>query len=106
MLDVPKRFVVNPDRFQMDVYSLSKPDAVSAYIMLMIRYRHRGKLSQNDEDVRRWAEVSPKKWPAVREELHKVGFTEDWRFPRWDEAIAKETAREQKLAVARKRVAA
>jgi uncharacterized protein YdaU (DUF1376 family) len=106
MLDVPKKFVVNIDRLQMDVYNLSKPDAVSAYIMLMISYRHRGELPSDDDAVRRRAEVSPKKWPAIREELHKVGFTDDWRFPRWDEAIAKEIAREQKSAAARKRLAA
>jgi uncharacterized protein YdaU (DUF1376 family) len=105
MTYLPNKLVVDPDRFQMDVYSLSKPDAVSAYIMLMISYRHRGRLSNDDETVRRRAEVSAKKWPAVREELRKLGFAEDWRFPKWDAVIAKEQEREQRLA-ARKRLAA
>jgi uncharacterized protein YdaU (DUF1376 family) len=105
MTYLPKKLVVDADRFQMDVYDLSKPDAVSAYIMLMISYRHRGRLPSDDDTVRRRAEVSPKKWPAVREELRKIGFTDDWRFPKWDAVIAKEMAREQRLA-ARKRVAA
>jgi hypothetical protein len=110
MTYLPKKLAVNPDDFQMDVYRLSKPDAVSAYVMLMVRYRHRGGLrtpsgDYDDESIRRWAEVSPKKWPAIREELQKLGFTEDWRYPKWDAIIAKEQDKEQRLA-ARKRLAA
>jgi uncharacterized protein YdaU (DUF1376 family) len=105
MTYLPKKLAVNPDDFQMDVYRLSKPDAVSAYVMLMIGYRHRGRLSTDDEAVRRRAEVSPKKWPAIREELQKLGFTEDWRFPKWDAIIAREQEREQRLAARKQRLA-
>jgi uncharacterized protein YdaU (DUF1376 family) len=106
MTYLPKKLAVNTDDFQMDVYGLSKPDAVSAYVMLMIAYRHRGRLSTDDDTVRRRAEVSPKKWPAIREELQKLGFTEDWRFPKWDAIIAKEQEREQRLAARKQRLAA
>jgi uncharacterized protein YdaU (DUF1376 family) len=103
---MPNKLVVKFDDFQMDVYRLSKPDAVSAYIMLMISYGHRGRLSTDDEAVRTRAEVSPKKWPAIRDELQKLGFTEDWRFPKWDAIIAKHQEKEQRLAARKQRIAA
>jgi uncharacterized protein YdaU (DUF1376 family) len=65
----------------MDLYPLSRPDAVSAFMMLWIEYHARGGLPNDDAAVRRLAGTSVKKWPVVRAELMNTGFHEDWSNP-------------------------
>lgn len=85
-----------------DLYPLSKPDAVSAFMMLWVEYHARGGLPNVDAAVRKVAGTSAKKWPTVRAELMNTGFHEDWSNPVFDAEIAKFMSR----ASTRKRLAA
>jgi len=106
MMDLPPRFSpFDAARLSRDLYELSKPDAVSAYTVLWMEYFHRGELPKDDDMVRRISCTSVKKWPTVRRELMRVGFTEDWRHPRWDEEIAKAVAKTERKS-SRKKLAA
>ena len=72
-----------------DLYPLSRPDAVSAFMMLWVEYHYRGCLPNDDEAVRKIAGTSTKKWPAVRAELMNTSFHEDWSNPVFEAEIAK-----------------
>jgi uncharacterized protein YdaU (DUF1376 family) len=85
-----------------DLYPLSRPDAVSAYMSLWVEYHSRGGLPNDEAMVRKKAGTNAKKWPAVRAELMNTGFREDWSNPVFDAEIAKFLSR----ASTRKRLAA
>jgi hypothetical protein len=51
MTYLPNGFAITIDKIQRDIYGLSKPDAVSAFVLIMISYRHHGGLRNDDEYV-------------------------------------------------------
>jgi uncharacterized protein YdaU (DUF1376 family) len=95
-------FQVKVSDMVRDLYPLSKPDAVSAFMSLWLEYHARGGLPSNDESVRRIAGTSAKKWPSVRAELMNISFREDWTNPVFDREINKLLSK----ASIRKRLAA
>jgi uncharacterized protein YdaU (DUF1376 family) len=95
-------FPVKLSDMARDLYPLSRPDAVSAYMSLWVEYHARGGIPKDDDTVRKHAGTSVKKWPAVRAELMNTGFREDWSNPVFDAEIAKFLSR----ASTRKRLAA
>jgi hypothetical protein len=70
---------------------LSKPDGVGAYFALWHEYHYSHGLPKSEEKIRRIAGfTSNRKWERVREELMDVGFTHDWRNPKWDAIMSKQ----------------
>ena len=106
MAEMPAQFTVKIGDMIRDVYGLSRPDAVSAFMMLWIEYHYRGTLPSDDESVREIADVSVKKWPSVRAELMKTSFADDWTNPIFDAEIFKARAKAERSSVAKRKQAA
>jgi uncharacterized protein YdaU (DUF1376 family) len=94
-MDLHIKYTFDVAQLVRHLYQLSKPDSVNAYTVLWMEYFYHGKLPSDENKVRLLSCTSVKKWPRVRDELMRVGFTEDWRNPKWDEEIT--AAAEKKL---------
>jgi uncharacterized protein YdaU (DUF1376 family) len=95
----PEWFPCNITKEMADARFLSAK-ARAAHHNIMLHYFHDCGLPNDDDQVRKIADITPRDWHAVREELQKKLFTRDWRHPRWDQDIERMDSKRAKRSLA------